>query len=45
MRAIIWTVAVVLVAAWVLADPARAGDSVHGWVQGIFSFFAHLTRG
>jgi hypothetical protein len=33
----------VLILVWIISDPAGAGNSVHGWVSGIVTFFQHLA--
>ena len=33
----------ILIIVWIVSNPAGAGDSVHGWVAGIFTFFRHLS--
>ena len=43
-KAVGWTIAV-LVIVWIIANPARAGNDVHTWVNDIVSFFSHLTNG
>jgi hypothetical protein len=40
-RAIGILVAVVAVV-WIVTNPAIAGDTVHGWVTGLITFFQHL---
>jgi hypothetical protein len=32
----------ILIIVWIVSNPAAAGDSVHGWITGIFTFFRHL---
>jgi hypothetical protein len=36
---------VILIVVWVLANPAGAGSTVHGWITGVVSFFQHLASG
>jgi hypothetical protein len=43
-KAIGWTIGI-LVIVWIIANPARAGNDVHTWINDIVSFFSHLTNG
>jgi Fe2+ transport system protein B len=43
-KAVGWIIAV-LVIVWIVANPARAGNDVHTWINDIVSFFSHLTNG
>ena len=40
--AIVFAVAPLIVV-WIVANPAGAGDAVHGWITGIITFFKHLA--
>jgi hypothetical protein len=40
---IIGIVVAILIIVWIVSNPAGAGDTVHGWVSGIFTFFQHLS--
>lgn len=33
----------VLVIVWIVSNPAVAGDTVHSWITGLFTFFRHLA--
>jgi len=33
----------VLIIAGIVSNPAAAGDSVHGWITGVITFFRHLA--
>ena len=33
----------VLIVVWIVSNPAAAGNSIHGWITGLFTFFHHLT--
>lgn len=35
----------ILVIIWILSDPSTAGSDVHRWVNDIFTFFSHTTKG
>ena len=36
-------IVLVLIIVWIVANPASAGDTVHGWITGIITFFKHLA--
>lgn len=40
---IVGIIIAVLVIVWIVSNPAVAGDTVHGWITGIFTFFRHLA--
>jgi len=40
---LIGVIVTVLILVWIISDPAGAGNSVHGWVSGIVTFFQHLA--
>jgi hypothetical protein len=33
----------ILIIIWVVSDPVGAGDTVHGWINQIITFFHHLA--
>ena len=33
----------VLIIVWIVSNPAAAGDTVHSWITGLFTFFRHLA--
>jgi hypothetical protein len=39
-----WAV-IILIVIWIVSSPGAAGNSVHGWINDIISFFTHLARG
>lgn len=39
-----WVV-VILIVVWVVSNPSVAGNSVHGWISDVVSFFQHLASG
>jgi len=43
LQKIFWTLVTILVLVWVVANPTSAGDSVHHWVNGVITFFSHLS--
>jgi hypothetical protein len=32
----------IVILVWIVSNPAAAGNSVHGWISGIVTFFHHL---
>jgi hypothetical protein len=40
---LIGIIVAVLIIVWIVSNPAAAGDSVHGWITGLFTFFRHLS--
>ena len=40
---IIGIIVAVLVIVWIISNPASAGDTVHGWITGLITFFHHLA--
>ena len=40
---IIGIVVAVVVIVWIVSNPASAGDTVHGWITGVLTFFHHLA--
>jgi hypothetical protein len=43
LQRILGIVVAVLIIVWIVSDPAGAGNTVHGWVNGIITFFRHLA--
>jgi hypothetical protein len=41
---LIGIIAAILITVWIVSNPAAAGDSVHGWISGLFTFFHHLSQ-
>jgi hypothetical protein len=35
--------AAILIVVWVVSDPVGAGDTVHGWINQLITFFHHLA--
>jgi hypothetical protein len=33
----------ILVVVWIVSNPAAAGDTIHGWITGVLTFFHHLV--
>jgi hypothetical protein len=33
----------ILIIVWIVSNPAAAGDTVHGWITGLLTFFRHLA--
>jgi hypothetical protein len=33
----------ILAVVWIVSNPALAGDTVHGWITGVITFFRHLA--
>jgi hypothetical protein len=33
----------ILIIVWIVSNPADAGNTVHGWIDGILTFFHHLA--
>jgi hypothetical protein len=40
---LIGIVVAILIIVWIVSNPAAAGDTVHGWIVGLFTFFRHLS--
>jgi hypothetical protein len=40
---IIGIIVAVLIIVWIVSNPAAAGDTVHGWITGLITFFHHLA--
>ena len=40
---IIGIIVAVLIIVWIVSNPAAAGDTVHGWITGLLTFFHHLA--
>ena len=40
---IIGIVVAILVIVWIVSNPASAGNTVHGWITGVVTFFHHLA--
>jgi hypothetical protein len=40
---IIGIMVAVLLIVWIVSNPASAGDTVHGWITGVLTFFRHLA--
>jgi hypothetical protein len=40
---LIGIIVAILIIVWIVSNPAAAGDSVHGWIAGLFTFFRHLS--
>jgi uncharacterized integral membrane protein len=40
---IIGIIVAILVIVWIVSNPAAAGDTVHGWITGLITFFHHLA--
>lgn len=40
---LIGVIVAILIIVWIVSNPAAAGDSVHGWITGLLTFFRHLT--
>jgi hypothetical protein len=40
---IIGIIVAVLIIVWIVSNPASAGDTVHGWISGLITFFHHLA--
>jgi uncharacterized integral membrane protein len=40
---IIGIIVAVLIIVWIVSNPASAGDTVHGWISGLLTFFHHLA--
>jgi hypothetical protein len=38
---LIGIIVTILIIVWIVSNPA--GDSVHGWITGLFTFFRHLS--
>jgi hypothetical protein len=36
-------VVAILIIVWIVSNPAAAGDTVHGWITGLLTFFRHLA--
>jgi len=34
---------VVLIVVWIISQPAHAGDTIHGWIGAIGTFFRHVS--
>jgi hypothetical protein len=42
LQRVIGIIVAVLIAVWILSDPAAAGNTIHGWFTGFITFFHHL---
>jgi hypothetical protein len=42
LQRVISVAIVILIAIWILSNPAAAGDTIHGWITGVITFFHHL---
>jgi hypothetical protein len=40
---LIGIIVAILIIVWIVSNPAAAGDSVHSWIAGLFTFFRHLS--
>ena len=40
---IIGIIVAVLIIVWIVSNPAAAGDTAHGWITGLITFFHHLA--
>jgi hypothetical protein len=43
LKTIISVIVAILIIVWIVSNPAGAGDTVHSWITGIFTFFHHLA--
>ena len=41
---IVQLIIVIAVLVWIFSSPAHAGDTIHGWITGVATFFSHVTR-
>jgi hypothetical protein len=42
LQKLIGALVAVVIIVWIVSNPAAAGDSVHGWISGIVTFFHHM---
>jgi len=43
LQRILGIAVLILVIVWIVSSPASAGDTVHGWITGIITFFRHIA--
>ena len=43
LQRLLGIIVAVLIVVWIVSNPAAAGDTVHGWITGIVTFFQHLS--
>lgn len=44
LQRILGIIVAILIVVWIVSQPAVAGDTVHGWITGIITFFEHLAN-
>lgn len=42
LQRVLGIIVAILIVVWIVSNPAAAGDTIHGWLTGIFTFFHHL---
>jgi hypothetical protein len=43
LKNVIGVIVAILIIVWIVQNPAGAGDTVHSWISGIFTFFHHIA--
>ncbi len=43
MQRALGIIVTILVVVWIVSNPAAAGDTIHGWITGVLTFFHHLV--
>ena len=43
LQKVLGYIVALLIIVWIVANPASAGDTVHTWITGVFTFLRHLS--
>jgi hypothetical protein len=43
LQKVLGVIVALLIIVWIVADPASAGNTVHGWITGILTFLRHIA--
>lgn len=43
LQKVLGALVALLIIVWIVANPASAGDTVHGWITGILTFLRHIA--
>jgi hypothetical protein len=42
LQRLLGIIVAIVIIVWIVSSPAAAGNSVHGWISGIVTFFHHM---
>ncbi len=43
LQKVLGIIVAIVIVVWIVSNPASAGDTVHGWISGLVTFFHHLA--